>query len=196
MLPLRAQPERLSTFSDGVFAVLITVLVLDLRPPESSTLEALLALWPTWVSYSVSYLFIAVVWVNHHHLMRYATEAQARLVWYNFAHLFSVSLLPFATAWMAISELDPLPVAFYAADFFLVNLTYIFLIRELIDRRPVEDIPANVRRVMRVRSIATLCLFALAAVVALKYPIAGLVICCCCLILYLRPEAPGTQKEK
>lgn len=80
MIPLKAQPERLSTFSDGVFAVLITVLVLDLRPPESSALEALLALWPTWVSYSVSYLFIAVVWVNHHHLMRYATEAPARLV--------------------------------------------------------------------------------------------------------------------
>lgn len=196
MLPLKAQPERLSTFSDGVFAVLITVLVLDLRPPETPTLEALLALWPTWLSYSVSYLFIAIVWANHHHLMRYSTEASARLMWHNFAHLFSVSLLPFATAWMAVSELDPLPVAFYAADFFLVNLTYIFLIRELIDRRPTDDIPAKVRRVMHIRSIATLCLFAVAAIVALKYPIAGLAVCCCCLVLYLRPEAPGMREEK
>jgi uncharacterized membrane protein len=71
----RATPERLSAFSDGVFAVLITVLVLELRPPEAPTFEALLSLWPTWLSYAVSYLFIAIVWTNHHYLMRYAREA-------------------------------------------------------------------------------------------------------------------------
>jgi transmembrane protein TMEM174 (potassium channel) len=62
-------------FSDGVFAVLISVLVLDLRPPELPTFKALLLLWPTWLSYAVSYLFIAIVWTNHHHLLRYAIEA-------------------------------------------------------------------------------------------------------------------------
>jgi uncharacterized membrane protein len=70
-------------FSDGVFAVLITVLVLELRPPELPTFKALLLLWPTWLSYAVSYLFIAIVWVNHHHLMRYASEATPRLMWFN-----------------------------------------------------------------------------------------------------------------
>jgi len=85
----RATPERLSAFSDGVFAVLITVLVLDLRPPEQPTFKALLSLWPTGLSYAVSYLFIAIVWTNHHYLMRYATEATPRLLWFNFAHLFS-----------------------------------------------------------------------------------------------------------
>ncbi len=149
----RATPERLSAFSDGVFAVLITVLVLELRPPELPTFKALLLLWPTWLSYAVSYLFIAIVWANHHHLMRYATEATPRLMWFNFAHLFSVSLLPLSTAWMATSELAPQPVAFYAAVFFLVNATYIFPIWELIDRAPVDDVPPKVRRIMRVRSI-------------------------------------------
>jgi uncharacterized membrane protein len=124
----RPTPERLTAFSDGVFAVLITVLVLELRPPSLPTFGALLLLWPTWISYAVSYVFIAIVWVNHHHLMRYASEAHPRLLWFNFAHLFSVSLLPLATAWMAVSELAPQPVAFYAAVFFLVNVTYIFLI--------------------------------------------------------------------
>ena len=119
----RATPEQLSTFSDGVFAVLITVLVLELRPPEIPTFNALLALWPTWLSYAVSYLFIAIVWTNHHYLMRYATEATSRLLWFNFAHLFSMSLLPLSTAWMAVSKLAPEPVAFYAAVFFLVNVT-------------------------------------------------------------------------
>jgi len=189
----RATPERLSTFSDGVFAVLITVLVLELRPPERPTFDALLALWPTGLSYAVSYLFIAIVWANHHYLMRYADEATPRLLWFNFAHLFSMSLLPLSTAWMAISELAPQPVAFYAAVFFLVNATYIALVWELIGRTPGGRIPPKVRRIMRVRSMTTLCFFGAAAVVALKYPLAGLGICICCLVGYLRPEPPWSD---
>jgi uncharacterized membrane protein len=192
MLP-RSTPERVSGFSDGVFAVLITVLVLDLRPPEFPTFGALLRLWPTWLSYAVSYLFIAIVWTNHHYLMRYATEANLRLVWFNFAHLFSMSLLPLSTSWMAKSELAPQPVAFYAAVFFLVNATYICLIWELIGGVP--RVSPTVRRIMQLRSIATLCLFGTAAIVALKYPRAGLGICICCLIVYLRPDPPAPEKE-
>jgi TMEM175 potassium channel family protein len=186
---VRSAPERLSAFSDGVFAVLITVLVLELRPPEHPTFKALLSLWPAWLSYAVSYLFIAIVWVNHHHLMRYATEATPRLMWFNFAHLFSVSLLPLSTAWMAVSRLAPQPVAFYAAVFFLVNATYMALIWELIGRDPVRDVSPKQRRIMRFRSIVTLCIFAAAVIVALKYPRMGLAMCCCCLIVYLKPEA-------
>ena len=185
----RATPERLSTFSDGVFAVLITVLVLELRPPEQPTFKALLSLWPTWLSYAVSCLFIAIVWISHHYLMRYADEATPRLLWFNFAHLFSMSLLPLSTAWMAMSELAPQPVAFYAAVFFLVNATYVLLIWELIDRTPADKV--SPRRIMRLRSIATLSLFAVAAVVALKYPLLGLGICISCLIVYLKPDPPA-----
>jgi TMEM175 potassium channel family protein len=192
----RATPERLSAFSDGVFAVLITVLVLELRPPELPTFKALLLLWPTWLSYAVSYLFIAIVWTNHHHLMRYATEATPRLLWFNFAHLFSVSLLPLSTAWMAVSKLAPQPVAFYAAVFFLVNATYICLTWELIHRNPDIEVPSTVRRIMRFRSITTLCLFGMSALVALKYPLVGLGICICCLILYLRPDPLGVRKRR
>ena len=102
----KTTPERLSFFSDAIFAVLITVLVLELRPPERPTFEALLERWPTWLSYAVSYLFIAIVWANHHYLLRYATEATPRLMWFNFAHLFPVFLLPLSTAWMAVSRLS------------------------------------------------------------------------------------------
>ncbi len=124
--------------------------------------------------------------------MRYAAEATPRLLWFNFAHLISMSLLPFSTAWMAVSELAPQPVAFYAAVFFLVNATYICLIWELIDRTTIDEISLGVRRIMRFRSVATLCLFSMAAVVALKSPLAGLGICICCLIVYLRPDPPDT----
>ena len=192
----KATPERLSAFSDGVFAVLITVLVLELRPPELATYNALLLLWPTWLSYSVSYLFIAIVWTNHHYLMRYATEATPRLLWFNFAHLFSMSLLPLSTAWMAVSRLAPQPVSFYAAVFFLVNATYICLIWELVDRTRVNEVSPTVRRIMRFRSITTLSLFGVAALLALKYPLAGLGICVCCLIVYLKPDPPRVGKQK
>src|SRR5882672_2227328 len=189
-----ATPERLSAFSDGVFAVLITILVLDLRPPELPAFNALLLRWPTWLSYAVSYLFIAIVCANHHHLILYATQTTPRLIWFNFAHLFSVSLPAFSTAWMAVSELAPQPVSFYAAVFFLVNATYVLLIRELIDRSPVDDLPAKVRTIMRVRSTATLCLLGAAAVVALKVPLVGFGTCICCLAVYLKPEAaPGAS---
>lgn len=191
----KATPERLSAFSDGVFAVLITVLVLDLRPPEQPTFEALLALWPTWLSYAVSYVFIAIVWINHHYLLRYCGEATPRVLWFNFAHLFSMSLLPLSTAWMAVSELAPQPVAFYAAVFFLVNATYVLLIWELVDRNSREKIPPTVRKIMYFRSVVTLCLFGAAAVVALKYPLPGLGICIACLIVYLIPEPPGARKQ-
>jgi uncharacterized membrane protein len=192
-VPPKATPERVTAFSDGVFAVLITVLVLDLRPPEQPTFKALLSLWPTWLSYAVSYLFIAIVWTNHHYLMRYATEATPRLMWFNFAHLFSMSLLPLSTAWMAVSELAPQPVAFYAAVFFLVNATYLLLIWELIEAG--EQVPPRVRRVMYFRSITTLCSFAMAAFVALSYPLVGLGICITCLVVYLRPEPQGAADQ-
>jgi uncharacterized membrane protein len=160
------------------------------------TFNALLSLWPTWLSYAVSYLFIAIVWANHHHLMHYATEATPRLVWFNFTHLFSVSLLPLSTAWMAVSRLAPQPVAFYAAVFFLVNATYVALIWELIGRDPAKNVSLQERKIMRFRSLVTLCIFAAAAIVALKFPVAGLGLCCCCLIVYLKPEVSGGEKPQ
>ena len=185
MVLKKSTPERLTGFSDGVFAVLITVLVLELRPPAISSYAALFALWPRWLSYAVSYLFIAIVWANHHYLMRYSREATPRLLWVNFAHLFSMSLLPLSTAWMATSELAPQPVSFYAAVFFLVNVTYVGLIAEL---QPARDGSPNARRLLRWRSVTTLILFGCAAVLALWWPIEALAICIACLSVYLKPD--------
>jgi uncharacterized membrane protein len=101
----RPTPERVSGFSDGVFAVLITVLVFNPRPPELPRLAHFCCFGAQ--SYAVSYLCIAIVWTNHHYLMRYATEANLCLLWFSFAHVFSMSLLPLSTAWTANSELAP-----------------------------------------------------------------------------------------
>jgi uncharacterized membrane protein len=188
--------DRLTLFTDGVFAVVITILVLELKPPRSSTLDELISLWPAAMSYAVSYLFIAIVWVNHHHLFRYAEGATSRLIWVNFAHLFSVSLIPFSTAWIAQTELAPIPVSLYAGIFVLVNATYLLLCMEAIDRPQHSDVSARERMIMRARSLVTLGLFATAAIVALKYPIGGMALICVCLIVYLRPQAPALKSRR
>jgi uncharacterized membrane protein len=112
MATREVKPDRLSLFSDAVFAVIITILVLELKPPQAWSFDALISLWPGAVSYAVSYLFIAIVWINHHHLLRYADITTGRLIWSNFAHLFSVSLIPFSTAWIAQTKLAAAPVSF------------------------------------------------------------------------------------
>ena len=186
-----ATPARTLAFSDGVFTAIITILVLDLHPPDTPTVDALLSLWPGGLSYGASYLFLAIVWLNHHYLMRYADLVTPQLLWANFAHLFPVSLVPFATAWSASTHLAAVPVAAYAGIFVLVNATYLMLCWVAVDRSHVEKLPLRARRMMRMRSVGTLGVFALAGLIAFKFPVLGMVLICTCLLLYLRPEAPG-----
>jgi len=183
--------DRVRLFSDGVFAVLITILVLDLKPPDADTFSSLLPLWPTALSYAVSYLFIAIVWINHHHLFGYAEVATPRLVWFNFAHLFSVSLIPFATVWIADTRLAAAPVALYAAVFVLVNVTYLALCWEAVDRPAHDDVSQVMRRLLRMRSFVTIGVFAASAIIALKWPAVAMALICLCLVGYLRPDVPA-----
>ncbi|KAA0100234.1 TMEM175 family protein [Mycolicibacterium sp. P1-5] len=190
----QATPERVGLFSDGVFAVLITVLVLELKAPELTGFAALLPLWPTGLSYAISYFFIGIVWVNHHHLFTYAQEASSRLIWWNFAHLFAVSLIPFTTQWIAQSELAAAPVALYASVFVLVNVTYLALCWEAVDRPSGLKVTARVRRMMGMRSFVTIGVFASAAVVALRWPLVATGLVVSCLIGYLRPDIPDAKR--
>ncbi len=192
----KTSAERVQAFSDGVFAVIITILVLELKPPSAHTFSALVPLWPTGLSYVVSYLFIAIVWVNHHHLFGYADTATPRLVWSNFAHLFSVSLIPFTTEWIADSRLAAAPVVLYASIFVLVNITYIALCTDVVDRPAHEDVSHRLRRVLRMRSFITIFVFASAALVALRWPVIAMVLICLCLIGYLRPDIPDPKKAE
>lgn len=185
--------ERLKGFSDAVFAVVITLLVLELRPPHSDTFASLFELWPSGLSYAVSYLFLAIVWVNHHYLMRYTALATPRLIWANFAHLFSASLVPFTTAWIADTHLSAAPVVVYTLVFVLVNVTYLMLCMEGVDRQDDAVVPAAVRKTMRRRSVLTLIIFSTATVVSIWLPIAGLLMICACLAWYIRPDVPRAQ---
>ena len=185
----RPTPERLGAFSDGVFAVIITIMVLELKPPPQPSFSALLPLWPTVVSYAVSYLFIAIVWVNHHHLLRFAGHATPRLIWWNFAHLFAVSLVPVSTAWVAVTRFAAAPVAVYAAVFVMVNSAYVAFVWEVLAQAEVrKKVSPRMQQVTRVRSVVTLGIFAIAMVISVKFPLSGFGLVLCVLFAYLRPE--------
>ena len=185
--------DRVGAFSDAVIAVIITIMVLELKPPQEATFSALLPLWPTAISYSVSYLFIAIIWLNHHHLLRFISHTTPALIWVNFAHLFCISLIPFATTWVARTELASAPVAAYAAIFVCVNIAYRVFERQALHQADTAQIPPSARRIVRGRSLATLAIFVAAMLVALVAPRIGFALICCALLSYLRPEAPSLR---
>jgi len=185
--------DRLAAYSDAVFAVIVTIMVLGLRAPDQPAFSALWPLWPTAISYAVSYLFIAVIWINHHYLLRFVGPPTLRLIWINFVHLFMVSLLPFATAWIARTRLASTPVAFYAGLFVCIDIAYNVFEREVLARADATQVPDGMRRMARRRSLSVLASFATAVLVAFVAPRLGFGLICGALILHLRPEAaPGT----
>jgi len=190
----KATVERLGAFSDAVFAVMITIMVLELKPPEHPSFAALLPLWPTALSYVVSYQFIAIVWLNHHHLLRFADYPTPRLIWINFAHMFMVSLVPFSTAWVASTRLAAVPVFAYAAVFVLVELAYLQFEHHVMSQAEVTEISHRTRKLAKVRSLVALVLFISAMLLSLKFPFWGFGLVCSAVFLYLRPEPPGTEE--
>jgi len=181
-------PERVNAFSDGVFAIIITIMILDLKRPEAPTFAALIQLWPTWISYLISYLFIAIVWTNHHFLSKHMQSATPGLIWANFGHMFAVGLIPFLTAWIAETRLAPLPVAMYAFVFLLVNLTYLALIYQTLCRHSGGTASEKMRRLIYLRSISTIGAFFSAMIISFWLPYVGFFIISACLTLYLKPE--------
>ena len=186
----KTTPERLALFSDAVFAVIITILVLDLKPPTEATLKAILPLWPTALSYAVSYLFIAIIWVNHHYLFQFTHEATPQLIWWNFAHLFMISLVPAATSWMAATKLAAAPVFVYSLVFVLIETAYIAFERTVLSQASELDITPRHRRITRMRSYLALGMFTIAAAIAFLSPLSGLALVCCVLLIYLSPRLP------
>ena len=119
--------NRIEAFSDGVIAVIITIMVLELKIPRDTTLTSLLAVLPQFLAYLFSFLVVAIMWVNHHHLMHSARHADASLLWTNNNLLFWMSLVPFVTAYMGNNYRDPRAVALYGAVLFLCGIAFAFL---------------------------------------------------------------------
>ena len=108
-------PGRLEAFSDGVIAIILTIMVLELKSPESPDPHALLHEWPIFISYVISFFYVAVYWINHHHLFHRVKRVDLPILWANIAVLFCMSLIPFFTEWMESTRLSAFPTAVYAA---------------------------------------------------------------------------------
>ena len=180
--------HRLAAYSDAVFAVIVTVMVLELKAPDEPALSALLPLWPTAISYALSYLFIAIIWINHHHLRRFVGAPTPGLIWINFVHLFLVSLLPFATAWVARTQLASTPVALYAGLFVCIDIAYNVFEHGVLARASATLVPWRTRRIARRRSLTVLAMFTAATLVALVASHLAFGVICAALILHVRPD--------
>ena len=107
------EKNRLEAFSDGVLAIIITIMILELKQPVSDGFMDLLALWPTLLAYLLSFFFIAIYWVNHHHMFRLAERINLKILWCNMVWLFVMSFIPFATAWVGTYPTSRAPLAAY-----------------------------------------------------------------------------------
>ena len=118
------QNDRLVTFTDGVLAIIITVMVLELRAPQEPTMQGLMTITPTFLSYVLSFVYVAIYWNNHHHFFYLARRIDGIVLWANLHLLFWLSLIPFATRWVGQNELTPTPTAFYGTILFMAAVAW------------------------------------------------------------------------
>jgi uncharacterized membrane protein len=122
---------RLEAFSDAVIAIIMTVMVLELKTPNGGDLEALKPLVPTFLAYVLSFLYLAIYWNNHHHMLQATRTVNGKVLWANMVLLFWLSLIPFATAWMGENRTDALPTAIYGGVLLMCGVSYSLLLSKL-----------------------------------------------------------------
>jgi uncharacterized membrane protein len=123
---------RLEAFSDGVIAIIITIMVLEMKVPHGADFAALKELVPVFLSYVLSFIYVGIYWNNHHHMLHVTRRINGRVLWANLHLLFWLSLFPFATGWMGENHFEALPTAFYGAILFMAGLAYVLLQRAII----------------------------------------------------------------
>ena len=123
---------RLEAFSDGVMAILITIMVLELRVPTGSDWEALRPLLPVFLTYVLSFVYLGIYWNNHHHMFHTVNRINGKILWANLHLLFWLSLVPFVTGWMGENHFAPLPTAVYGGVMLLAGVAYLILERAIV----------------------------------------------------------------
>lgn len=134
---------RLEAFSDGVIAIIITIMVLDLKVPQGDSWDELIKIYPVFLSYILSFVNVAIYWNNHHHLLHTVERVSASILWSNLHLLFWLSLTPFTTGWMGENHFAPIPVAVYATVLFMSAIAYTILQREIIQSHGKDSLLAQ-----------------------------------------------------
>ena len=130
--------SRLEAFSDGVLAIIITIMVLELKAPHEITLEALIPTIPVFISYVISFIYIGIYWNNHHHLFQITEKVNGKILWANLHLLFWLSLIPFATSWIGENHVESMPVAFYGFILLMSGFAY-YILQTTIIKHHEED---------------------------------------------------------
>ncbi|MCX6058540.1 MAG: TMEM175 family protein [Chloroflexi bacterium] len=135
---------RMEAFSDGVIAIIITIMILELKIPEEGELAALIPLIPKFLSYIFSFVFIGIYWNNHHHLLQAAKQVNGAVLWANLNFLFWLSMVPFVTGWMGENNFSTIPVAAYGVVLLLSGLAFYILVRTLVTTHGADSVLADV----------------------------------------------------
>jgi uncharacterized membrane protein len=135
--------DRLEAFSDGVIAIIITIMVLELKVPHEPSLAALRPLWAVLASYVLSFVYVGIYWNNHHHMLHVTHRVDGRILWANLHLLFWLSLVPFTTAWMGENHFAPAPQAAYGVVLFMAGIAYYILQRAIMRLEGADSLLAR-----------------------------------------------------
>jgi uncharacterized membrane protein len=135
--------DRLAAFSDGVIAIIITIMVLELKVPHGADWAVLIGVLPNFISYVLSFVYLAIYWNNHHHLLHTVTRVDGLILWANSFLLFWLSLIPAATAWMGDNLLSPVPTAVYGAVLLMPAIAYYLLQKAIIRKQGADSVLAS-----------------------------------------------------
>jgi uncharacterized membrane protein len=178
---------RLEAFSDGVLAIVITIMVLELVPPHGSTLEVLVPLWPKFLAYVMSFAYIGIYWNNHHHLLQTTRSVTGGVLWANLHLLFWLSVVPFTTAWMGENEFAPIPVAVYGASLITPAVAFTLLVYAIV-HVPGQS-PALAEELGRdIKGKLSIALYALGIPVALVAPLGAVALFIFVAVLWIVPD--------
>jgi uncharacterized membrane protein len=166
---------RLEAFSDGVLAIVITIMVLELRPPSGATLDSLFELWPKLLAYVLSFIYLGIYWSNHHHLLHAAKTISGTVLWANLHLLFWLSLVPAGTAWIGQTGFAPVPVAVYGFMLLMPAIAFTILVRTLI-RAPGQTPTLAAALGSDVKAKTSIALYALSIPIALIFPVVSVAI--------------------
>ena len=178
---------RLEAFSDGVIAIIITIMVLELKVPRGHDLDSLSALAPVFAGYVLSFINVGIYWNNHHHLLQAASRVSGAVLWANLHLLFWLSLMPFTTNWMGENWQASVPVTLYGVDLLMCGLAYYILCQCLIASEGRDSALANAVGRDR-KGIASIIIYIAAVATALVIPVLALAMYTAVAIMWLVPD--------
>ena len=187
MRPFSTETDRVEAFSDGVFAVIITIMVLELRPPTAVTFGSLVDALPSIATYALSFVFVGIYWNNHHHMLRASRGVDGRAMWANLNLLFWLSLVPFSTAWLGRNPLAVGPTALYAIVFLLDAVAYTLLQQSLLALHE-RDAPFARAVAANLKGKVSMVLYVIAIGLAFFYPIAADALLIVVAIMWIVPD--------